>query len=91
MLGLDELLTLRMYGATANAIGELVHINFINGDIIEGLFFSLDAVNNSYFIIKDPRRMSRTNKVSSISNFIADFFKRKFSQNFLQRNSLSPL
>ena len=64
MLGLDELLTLRLYGATANAIGEIVHINFINGDIIEGLFYSLDTANNEYFIIKNPRRMSRTNKVN---------------------------
>ena len=72
-LGLSDLLNYRFYGAISNSIvkikinktnlqGELLRINFISGDIIEGLLFSIDQIKNEFFIITNPRRLSRTNK-----------------------------
>ena len=72
-LGLSDLLNYRFYGAISNSIvkikinktnlqGELLRINFISGDIIEGLLFSIDQIKNEFFIINNPRRLSRTNK-----------------------------
>ena len=72
-LGLSDLLNYRFYGAISNSIvkikinktnlqGELLRISFISGDIIEGLLFSIDQIKNEFFIITNPRRLSRTNK-----------------------------
>ena len=72
-LGLSDLLNYRFYGAISNSIvkikinktnlqGELLRISFISGDIIEGLLFSIDQIKNEFFIINNPRRLSRTNK-----------------------------
>ena len=73
-LGLNDLLNYRFYGAFSNSIvknnklnkitiqGELIRINFISGDLIEGLLYSIDEKKNEYFIITNPRRISRTNK-----------------------------
>jgi hypothetical protein len=43
-----------------NSIGELLKINFISGDYIEGILYSIDPINNEFFIINNPRRLSRT-------------------------------
>lgn len=43
-----------------NSIGELLKIHFISGDYIEGILYTVDPISNEYFIINNPRRLSRT-------------------------------
>jgi hypothetical protein len=50
----------RYYSLMLNSIGELLKINFISGDYIEGILYSIDPINNEFFIINNPRRLSRT-------------------------------
>ena len=50
----------RYYSLMLNSIGELLKINFISGDFIEGILYSVDPINNKFFIINNPRRLSRT-------------------------------
>lgn len=61
-LGINELLLMRFSASMANAIGEIVSINFINGDQINGVLFSIDEKEQKFFIIQNPRRFSRTGK-----------------------------
>ena len=58
----QKIITQRFYSLFLNSLGEMFKINFISGDIIEGLFHSIDPINNEYFIISNPRRVSRTGK-----------------------------
>ena len=50
----------RYYSLMLNSIGELLKINFISGDFIEGILYAIDPINNEFFIINNPRRLSRT-------------------------------
>ena len=50
----------RYYSLMLNSIGELLKINFISGDFIEGILYTVDPINNEFFIINNPRRLSRT-------------------------------
>jgi len=50
----------RYYSLMLNSIGELLKINFISGDFIEGILYTVDPNNNEFFIISNPRRLSRT-------------------------------
>ena len=50
----------RYYSLMLNSIGELLKINFISGDFIEGILYTIDPINNEFFIINNPRRLSRT-------------------------------
>ena len=50
----------RYYSLMLNSIGELLKINFISGDFIEGILYTIDPINNEFFIISNPRRLSRT-------------------------------
>ena len=56
----QKIMTQRYYSLLLNSVGEMLTINFISGDIIEGLLDSVDPFNNEYFIINNPRRLSRT-------------------------------
>jgi hypothetical protein len=56
----QKIMTQRYYSLLLNSVGEMLTINFISGDIIEGLLDSIDPFNNEYFIINNPRRLSRT-------------------------------
>ena len=58
----QKIITQRFYSLFLNSLGEMFKIYFISGDIIEGLFHSIDPINNEYFIINNPRRVSRTGK-----------------------------
>lgn len=57
-----KIITQRFYSLFLNSLGEMLKIYFISGDIIEGLLHSIDPINNEYFIINNPRRLSRTGK-----------------------------
>ena len=50
----------RYYIILLNSVGEMLTINFINGDIINGILFAVDPKNSEFFIINNPRRLSRT-------------------------------
>ena len=56
----QKIITQRYYSLLLNSVGEMLKINFVSGDIIEGLLDSIDPFNNEYFIINNPRRLSRT-------------------------------
>ena len=56
----QKIITQRYYSLLLNSVGEMLKINFVSGDIIEGLLESIDPFNNEYFIINNPRRLSRT-------------------------------
>ncbi len=56
----EKIITQRYYSLLLNSVGEMLKINFVSGDIIEGLLDSIDPFNNEYFIINNPRRLSRT-------------------------------
>ena len=56
----QKIIIQRFYSLLFNSLGEMLTINFISGDIIEGLLYSIDPYNNEYFIIINPRRLSRT-------------------------------
>ncbi len=56
----EKIITQRYYSILLNSVGEMLNINFISGDMIVGLLDSVDPFNNEYFIINNPRRLSRT-------------------------------
>ena len=56
----QKIIIQRYYSLLLNSVGEMLKINFVSGDIIEGLLESIDPFNNEYFIINNPRRLSRT-------------------------------
>ena len=56
----QKIIQQRYYSLILNSIGELITINFISGDVIQGLLYSIDPINNEFFIINNPRRLSRT-------------------------------
>ena len=56
----EKIITQRYYSLLLNSVGEMLNINFISGDMIVGLLDSVDPFNNEYFIINNPRRLSRT-------------------------------
>ena len=56
----QKIIIQRFYSLLLNSVGEMLSINFISGDIIEGILYSIDPYNNEYFIIINPRRLSRT-------------------------------
>ena len=56
----QKIINQRYYSLFLNSIGEMLKINFISGDTIEGILHSIDIVNNEFLIITNPRRLSRT-------------------------------
>ena len=56
----QKIIIQRYYSLLLNSVGEMLKVNFISGDTIEGILHSVDPVNNEYFIICNPRRFSRT-------------------------------
>ena len=58
----QKIITQRFYSIFLNSLGEILKIHCISGDIIEGLLHSIDPIKNEYFIINNPRRLSRTGK-----------------------------
>ena len=56
----EKIINQRYYSLIMNSLGEKIRINLISGDIIEGLLYTIDSINNEYLIINNPRRFSRT-------------------------------
>ena len=56
----QKIINQRYYSLFLNSIGEMIKINFVSGDTIEGILHSIDIVNNEFLIITNPRRLSRT-------------------------------
>ena len=56
----EKIMNQRFYSLIMNSIGEKIKIDFISGDTMEGILYSIDSSNNEYLIINNPRRFSRT-------------------------------
>ena len=88
----QKIILQRYYSLLLNSMGELLKINFISGDIIEGLLHSIDPINNEYFIINNPRRLSRTGvPIFLKESMLKIYFKEISYINFELKNSLKFL
>ena len=83
----QKIIIQRFYSLLLNSVGEMLTITFISGDIIEGIFHSIDPINNEYFIIINPRRLSRTgNPIFLKESKLKIFFKDISNINFEIKN-----
>ena len=87
----QKIIIQRFYSLLLNSVGEMLTINFISGDIIEGLLHSIDPYNNEYFIIINPRRLSRTGvPIFLKESKLKIYFKDISYINFEIKNLLPP-
>ena len=87
----QKIIIQRFYSLLLNSVGEMLTINFISGDIIEGLLHSIDPYNNEYFIIINPRRLSRTGvPIFLKESKLKIYFKEISYINFEIKNLLPP-
>ena len=85
----EKIIEQRYYSLILNSIGEKIHIDLISGDVIEGLLYSIDPINNEYLLINNPRRLSRT----GVPLFLKEsqlkiYFKEILSINYLINNNI---
>ena len=84
----QKIIIQRFYSLLLNSLGEMLTINLISGDIIEGLLHSIDPNNNEYFILINPRRLSRTGipiflKESKLKIFFKDITSIHYEEKYL--------
>ena len=84
----QKIINQRFFSLLLNSVGEMLTINFISGDIIVGILHSIDPFNNEYFIIINPRRLSRTGKPIFLKESKLKIFFRDISYiNFEIKNN----
>ena len=85
-----KIINQRFYSLLLNSVGEMITINYISGDIIQGLLHSIDPINNEFLIIVNPRRLSRIGTPIFLKESkLQIFFKSITSINFEIKNLLS--
>ena len=85
----EKIIEQRYYSLILNSIGEKIHIDLISGDVIEGLLYSIDPINNEYLLINNPRRLSRTGVPLFLKeSFLKIYFKEILSINYLINNNI---
>lgn len=84
----QKIINQRFFALLLNSVGEMLTINFISGDIIVGILHSIEPFNNEYFIIINPRRLSRTgNPIFLKESKLKIYFKDITYINFEINNS----
>ena len=85
----EKIIEQRYYSLILNSIGEKIHIDLISGDVIEGLLYSIDPINNEYLLINNPRRLSRTGVPLFLKeSLLKIYFKEILSINYLINNNI---
>ena len=85
----EKIIEQRYYSLILNSIGEKIHIDLISGDVIEGLLYSIDPINNEYLLINNPRRLSRTGVPLFLKeSLLKIYFKEILSINYLINNDI---
>ena len=85
----EKIIEQRYYSLKLNSIGEKIHIDLISGDVIEGLLYSIDPINNEYLLINNPRRLSRTGVPLFLKeSLLKIYFKEILSINYLINNNI---
>jgi hypothetical protein len=86
----DKIMNQRYYSLIMNSLGEKIKIDFISGDTIEGILYTIDPKNNEYFIINNPRRLSRTGiPIFLKESLLKIYFKEVNNINYEIKNLLN--